>query len=169
MPEFEAEVLCTDKVDRQHLLHNIWNWHQIQGKARYVTSLDSAVPWKGTCIGEQPWGLALYPSSLSSVRAIMSATSGKLFVPWNRLQNQTLEVVNPSHCHCHDCDEHLGDARKACVHCIVDSPVLWLEIDNILEEVRCQGGVLLTKVESMMGVELLTTNMSVDCDDLLKV
>ena len=131
------------------------------------------MPWKWTCIGDHPRGLAPYLSSLSSVRAraIMSARSGKLFALRSRLQNQTLEFVNPSQYQCNDCEEHLRDARTGCVHCTVDCPVLWPKIDLFLEEVGdlgLRGEVLATKLESMLGVELFTMILSVGCNDLPK-
>ena len=173
MPVLGAEALPTEEVDRQHLLDNIWSWYLIRGKARYVASPHSAVPWKWTCIGEQPRSLASYLSSLPSVRArtIMSARSGKLFALRSRLQNQTYEFVNPLQYHCNDCDEHLGDAHTGCVHCTVDCPILWPKIDQFLETVGglgLQGGNLATKLESLLGVDLLTKILSVGCDDLPK-
>ena len=136
-PELEAEVLSSDKVDRQYLLSNIWHWYQIPGKARYVASLDSIVPWKLTCIGDQTRNLALDLSSLSSIwaRAVVSARSGKLLAFRRRLRNQAFEFVNPSQYQCNDCDEHLEDARTGCVHYPVDCPVMWPKTDHYLEDV----------------------------------
>ena len=137
-------VSSSSRVGRLHLLNNVWNWHQILGKAGHVASLESVVPWKWTCNGDQPKGLEPYLSSLSSIwaRAIMSARSAKLLALRSRLQNQTFEFVNSSQYHYNDCNVHLVDASTGCVHCTVDCPVLWPKVDHFLEEVLGLGEVL---------------------------
>ena len=65
---------------------------------------------------------------------------------------------------------HLGDACTGCLLCRGLSHV-WTRLDHFFEEVRglgLQGGVLATRLESMLGVELLTKILNVVCDDLTK-
>ena len=61
--------------------------------------------------------------------------------------------------------------ESICVHCTVDCTVLWPKLYLFFEvvgDLGMQGGVLVTKLESMLGVDLLTKILSVGCDDLPK-
>ena len=97
------------------------------------------------------------------------ASGSEVFLGSN--SQNTVKFANPSQYHCNNCDQQLWNACTGCVHCSVDCPVLWPKIGNFLEEVRglgLQGGILATALEFTLVVELLTTVLSVGCDDVLK-
>lgn len=146
---------------RQAVLDNLWQWMLQGSQAKYEETLAIPCPWQWNCIRDQPRGLAKYLSSLPSLKArlIMSARSGKLFALQNRLKNQIFQYVPHSELHCCECNERLGNACTACVHCAVDCPVLWPKLDHFFEVVQSMGepgGALASKLESVLGVDLIT-------------
>ena len=63
------------------------------------------------------------------------------------------------------CNERLGDASEACIHCAVDYPMVWPKIHCFFEVAQCMdtpGDVLATKVESMLSADLITAILTAD-------
>ena len=142
-------------------------------QAKYEGAPGTTCPWQWKCIRDQPRSLAKYLSSLPSLKArlIMSARSGKLFALQSRLQKQTFEFVSPSQFCCDRCNERLGNATAACVHCAVDCPMVWPKLDDFFDVVKSMGtpGVALAaKLENVMSVHLITEILTVDKEILPK-
>jgi hypothetical protein len=156
----------SDTAARNQLLNNLWLRQLRRGQAKYQGTSRVACPWLYTCLQGQSRSLAGYLSSLPSLKArlVMSARSGKLFALKDRMLQQTFGFVPPPQ-HCQHCEEHLPTPGAACVHCAVDCPGLWPEIDRFFETVRSLGssGVNLAgRLESVLGVDLLTLILTVD-------
>jgi hypothetical protein len=166
------ETESSDAAARNQLLNNIWLWQLRREQAKYQGNPRVACPWLYTCLQGQSRSLAEYLSSLPSLKArlIMSARSGKLFALKDRMLQQTFGFVPPPQ-HCQHCEEHLVTPSAACVHCAVDCPGLWPEVDRFFETVKSLGspGVQLAdRLESVLGVNLLTSILTVDKDTVPK-
>jgi hypothetical protein len=167
------ESLSPESAARKPLLNNIWQWMHRREQAKYEGAPGTTCPWQWKCIRDQPRSLAKYLSSLPSLKArlIMSARSGKLFALQSRLQKQTFEFVSPSQFCCDRCNERLGNATAACVHCAVDCPMVWPKLDDFFDVVKSMGtpGVALAaKLENVMSVHLITEILTVDKEILPK-
>jgi hypothetical protein len=160
------EIESSDTAARKQLLNNLWLWQLRRGQAKYQANSGVACPWLYACLQGQSRSLAEYLSSLPSLKArlVMSARSGKLFALKDRMLQQTFGFVPPPQ-HCQYCDEHLVTPSAACVHCAVDCPGLWPELDRFFETVRNLGSTginLADRLESVLGVDLLTLILTVD-------
>lgn len=152
---------------RGQLLNNVWQWRLQCKQANYVGAPGAVCPWQWNCIRAQPRALAPYLSSLPSLsaRLIMSARSGKLFALHQRLQEHTFGFVPFSQQRCEHCGESLANANLACVHSAVDCPGLWPKLDRFFDLVRemgSSGAAMAEKLESVLGVDLITEILTAD-------
>ena len=168
VPSFgaEVEVIEVAPVDQQEplnrkiILDMFWAWNVYRMKAKYASAPVSEAAWFSDCVNPHQRGRASYLSSLPSYksRAILSARSGKLFSLRARLANGVTAFVPPSDYQCSVCDEHLGDSKRACTHCMVDCPAVWPKLGQFFAAVNAMGGMGATygaKLESLLGVDLV--------------
>jgi hypothetical protein len=159
----DIEVLPSsdqDPLNRKVILDMFWAWNAYRMKAKYMTAPTTQATWFTDCVDPLTRGRSHYLSSLPSYksRAILSARSGKLFSLRARLVAGETTFVPPTEYHCVACDEHLGDSKQACIHCMVDCPVMWPKLDQFFASVNDLGGKgvgYASEMESLLGEDLV--------------
>ena len=140
-------------------------------KAKLMTSPTTQAAWFTDCVDPKKRCRATYLSCLPSYksRTILSARSGKLFSLRMRLAGGGTSFVPPTDYHCTACDEHLGDSKKACIHCMVDCPAMWPELDRFFASVQNLGGRGVSyalHLESLLGEDLVKAMINPEEDFL---
>jgi hypothetical protein len=159
----EIEVDPTEEkcpLNRKIILDMFWAWNTHRMKAKYATAPSTQATWYTNCVDPLKRGRAHYLSSLPSYksRVILSARSGKLFSLRARLIGGEKTFVPPTEYHCAACDEHLGDAKQACIHCMVDCPVMWSKLDQFFASVNnlgARGVGYALELKSLLGEDLV--------------
>ena len=147
-------------LNRKVILDMFWAWKSMRMQAKYTTAPPTQATWFTGCVDPLKRCRAGYLSSLPSCksRLILSARSGKLFALQHRLTSGERTYIPPTEYCCPSCDEQLGDARTACVHCMVDCPTVWPKLDEFFASVRDLGGrgvAYAEHLEALLGADLV--------------
>jgi hypothetical protein len=151
----------TESLNRKTVLDVFWAWNAKQVKAKYVTVPATESTWFAACVDPLQRGRSSYLSSLPSFksRAILSARSGKLFSLRTRLVAGETSFVPATDYRCNDCDEHLGGSKQACIHCMVDCPVMWPKLEHFFATISSLGEVgadYANKLKTLNDEDLVT-------------
>ncbi len=147
-------------LNREVILDMFWAWKVYRMKAKYTTAPTTHAAWFTDCVDPLKRCRSGYLSSLPSYksRLILSARSGKLFSLHKRLAGGESAHTPPTEYQCSDCGEHLGDAKTACLHCMVDCPNMWPKLDLFFAEVHGLGGrgaSYAAHLEALLGEDLV--------------
>jgi hypothetical protein len=152
-------------LNRKVILDMFWAWKAYEVKAKCTSAPATTATWFSDCVDPLKRRRAGYLSSLPSYksRLILSARSGKLFSLLHRLASGAMTYLPPTEYHCSGCDEHLGDEKTACLHSMVDCPLMWPKLDAFFASVRDLGGhgvAYAEHLENLLGEELVKAMIS---------